>query len=274
MEARGSSKGASGFPLRPSGSVAAANGAPMLELVNVTKVYGRGETAVHALRGVNLRIGAGEFVAIMGPSGSGKSTMLHLLGCLDRPTSGQLLLEGRDVSRLPEPELARVRNRKIGFVFQQFHLIPRQTVLRNVEWPMIYAGAPRRRRRARALEVLERVGMAHRLSHLPAQLSGGERQRVAIARALVCEPAVILADEPTGNLDSANGAQILAIFEELHRRGHTVVVVTHDPEVAARARRIVRVRDGQLESSGDGEADGGGDGPARALGQGQLQAGG
>ncbi|MBE3597886.1 MAG: ABC transporter ATP-binding protein [Limnochordaceae bacterium] len=222
----------------------------VFQLVDVTKTYGRGESAVQALRGVSLTIGPGEFVAVTGRSGSGKSTLLHLMGCLDRPTAGHLFLEGQDVARLSEPELARIRNRRIGFVFQQFHLMARDTVLRNVEWPLIYAGVGARERRARALAVLERLGMQHRLRHLPSQLSGGERQRVAIARALVSDPAVILADEPTGNLDSANGAQILSILEDLNRDGRTVVIITHDPGVARRTRRILHMQDGTIIADG------------------------
>ena len=219
----------------------------VLELVSVTKVYGRGEGAVAALRDVSLTIRRGEYVAITGPSGSGKSTLMHLMGCLDRPTSGKVIVDGEDTTRLSEPRLAALRNRRIGFVFQAFHLIPRETVLRNVEWPLVYAGVPAHRRRERAMEVLARVGMSHRIRHLPQQLSGGERQRVAIARALVNDPAVILADEPTGNLDSANGEQVLALLEELNRQGRTVVVVTHDPGVARRAHRLIRMRDGRVE---------------------------
>lgn len=229
----------------------AADGVPMvLHLVGVTKIYGRGESAVAALREVDLAIRHGEYVAITGPSGSGKSTLMHLMGCLDRPTSGKVLIEGEDATRLSEPRLAALRNRRIGFVFQSFHLMPRETVLRNVEWPLIYAGVPPARRRERAMAVLAQVGMSHRVRHLPQQLSGGERQRVAIARALVNDPAVILADEPTGNLDSANGEQVLALLEELNGQGRTVVVVTHDMGVARRARRLIRMRDGRIEYDG------------------------
>lgn len=219
---------------------------PVYELEHVHKTYGRGDSAVAALVDVQLAIGPGDYVAIMGPSGSGKSTLLHLMGCLDRPTKGRILLEGKDVSRLREDDLALVRSRRIGFVFQQFHLMPHEDVVRNVEWPMVYAGVPARRRRERAVSVLESMGLGHRLHHLPAQLSGGERQRVAIARALVNDPAVILADEPTGNLDSAAGEQTLRILDGLNGEGRTVVVVTHDPDVAAHMDRVIRVRDGRV----------------------------
>ena len=239
-----------------------ADGVPaVVELVDVAKTYGRGESAVAALRGVSLAIRRGEFVAITGPSGSGKSTLMHLMGCLDRPTSGKVLVEGEDVTRLSEPRLAALRNRRIGFVFQSFHLMPRETVLRNVEWPLIYAGVPAARRRERAMAVLAQVGMSHRIHHLPQQLSGGERQRVAIARALVNDPAVILADEPTGNLDSANGEQVLALLEELNRQARTVVLVTHDMGVARRARRLIRMRDGRVEYDGSVELLSAGRGP-------------
>ncbi len=229
-------------------------GTAAIRLQGVSKVYGRGESAVVALRDVDLTIAPGEYVAITGPSGSGKSTLMHLLGCLDRPTSGKILIEEQDVTRLSEPRLAALRNRRIGFVFQSFHLMPRETVLRNVEWPLIYAGLPPARRRERALQVLSQVGMAHRVRHRPQELSGGERQRVAIARALVNDPAFILADEPTGNLDSANGEQVLALLEELNAQGRTVILVTHDMGIAHRARRLIRVRDGRVEYDGGASA--------------------
>ncbi|WP_405001321.1 ABC transporter ATP-binding protein [Geochorda subterranea] len=230
------------------------DGTAAIRLQGVSKVYGRGESAVVALRDVDLTVAPGEYVAITGPSGSGKSTLMHLLGCLDRPTSGKILIEGQDVTRLSEPRLAALRNRRIGFVFQSFHLMPRETVLRNVEWPLIYAGLPPARRRERALQVLSQVGMAHRVRHRPQELSGGERQRVAIARALVNDPAFILADEPTGNLDSANGEQVLALLEELNAQGRTVILVTHDMGIAHRARRLIRVRDGRVEYDGGASA--------------------
>jgi putative ABC transport system ATP-binding protein len=201
---------------------------------------------VQALRGVDLRIYPGEYVAIMGPSGSGKSTLMHILGLLDSPTRGSYLLAGEEVSKLSPARLATLRNRFIGFVFQAFNLLPRASVLRNVELPLLYAGVPGRERRERAMAMLARVGLADRAKHLPAQLSGGQRQRAAIARALVTEPSVLLADEPTGNLDQTTGAEIMGLFDELSSQGQTVVLVTHDPQVAAHARRLVRLVDGRI----------------------------
>ena len=218
---------------------------PLITARGLTKVYSLGRVKVAALRGVNLEIRSGEFVAIMGPSGSGKSTLMHILGCLDRPTAGQYLLDGSDVGRLGGRELARVRNRKVGFVFQTFNLMPRLTVDENVALPLKYRGGiSRKERRARAGRLLERLNLSDRVGHRPDELSGGQRQRVAIARALIGEPAILLADEPTGNLDSASGAEVLATFAELHGAGHTIILVTHEANVAARAQRIVEMSDG------------------------------
>mgnify|MGYP001592814803 CR=1 FL=1 len=219
---------------------------PVVALQEITKVYRMGRVAVPALGGVSLEIAPGEHVAIMGPSGSGKSTLMNLIGCLDRPTSGSYTLDGQDVSHMTEDEFADVRNRRIGFVFQTFNLLPRFSALRNVELPMLYAAVPRAERRRRALAALERVGLLPRVAHTPQELSGGEQQRVAIARALVNEPTILLADEPTGNLDSRSGEEILAIFQDLNARGMTIAMVTHDRDLAAHARRILFLRDGHL----------------------------
>jgi len=210
------------------------------------RVYGEGDVAVHALRGVDLVVEAGEYLAIMGPSGCGKSTLLNLLGCLDRPTRGAYALAGRDVSRLAPDERATVRNETLGFVFQDFHLLPRTTAVENVELPLNYGPSASGAQRRRAVEVLARVGLAGREGSTPRELSGGQQQRVAIARALVAQPALLLADEPTGNLDSETSAEILALLDELHRNGLTILVVTHDADVAARAQGILRMRDGRI----------------------------
>jgi putative ABC transport system ATP-binding protein len=220
---------------------------PAVQVIDVTLDYILGKTVVNALRGIRLEIDQGEFISIMGPSGSGKSTLMHLIGCLDTPTSGSLLLEGEDVSKLNESELAHIRNRKIGFVFQQFNLLTKMTILENVMTPLMYAGIPLGERRARAAELLDRVGLSDRLRHRPAELSGGQRQRVAIARALVQRPSIILADEPTGALDTDTGRTILGLFEQINAEGKTVIVVTHDPEVGSFCRRSIHLRDGLLE---------------------------
>ena len=217
----------------------------MIELDSINKTYQMGEVAVQALREVSCRIEKGEMVAVMGPSGCGKSTLMHIMGCLDTPTSGKYFLDGADVSGLSDSQLAGVRNKKIGFVFQTFNLIPRTSALANVELPLLYGNTSNGNKQAR--EALERVGMGHRAAHMPNQLSGGEQQRVAIARALVNNPSIILADEPTGNLDSRSSLEIIAILERLNREdGITIVVVTHEAEIAARARRIISLRDGQI----------------------------
>jgi putative ABC transport system ATP-binding protein len=222
---------------------------PVIEVQDVERVYRLGEDVeVRALAGVSLRIARGEFVAIMGSSGSGKSTLMHILGCLDAPTGGRYLLDGVDVRDIPEDELADLRNRKIGFVFQSFNLVARTTALANVELPLAYAGLGRRERRARAIAALAAVGMEDRLHHLPSELSGGQQQRAAVARAIVTDPAIVLADEPTGNLDSRSTEEILGIFARLNAEGRTVVLITHESDVAARAWRVVRLGDGRVLS--------------------------
>ncbi len=219
---------------------------PIIEARDVWKVYGEGPSRVEALRGVSIALEEGDFVAIMGPSGSGKSTLMHILGLLDVPTRGSVYVEGRDVSKLSEEERARIRRHVVGFVFQQFNLVPYLTALENVELPMILAGVPRAKRRERALELLRLVDVAHRAHHFPRQMSGGEQQRVAIARALANDPKVVLADEPTGNLDSERGKRVMETFTRLNRMGKTIVVVTHDPEVAAYAEKVYRIKDGRI----------------------------
>jgi putative ABC transport system ATP-binding protein len=221
-------------------------GGRVIELDRVTKVYRTGTISVAALRGVNLTIDEGEYVAVIGPSGSGKSTLMHILGCLDIPTSGDYHLAGEDVSHMSEAALAEVRNRRIGFVFQQFNLLASMTAWQNVELPLVYAGVTRAERKERALEALARVGLAGRVHHRPGELSGGQQQRVAVARALVTEPDLILADEPTGNLDSVSAADVLRLIGELHESGSTLVLITHDAEVASAANRVVGIRDGLL----------------------------
>jgi putative ABC transport system ATP-binding protein len=233
----------------------------LIEIRDLHKVYRLGSEQVNALQGVDLDVSEGEYVALSGPSGSGKSTLMHLIGCLDTPTSGRYRLAGQDVSDLGDAELAAIRNRQIGFVFQTFNLLPRASALHNVEMPLIYGGLRGRERKKRAREALERVGLGDRSHHKPNELSGGQRQRVAIARALVVNPSILLADEPTGNLDTATGESIMELFEELHRDGQTIILVTHEHDIAKRARRHIVLRDGKLESDdnvGDGTGDGNG----------------
>jgi putative ABC transport system ATP-binding protein len=228
-------------PLRPVGEI-------VIEIGDVTKLYKMGEEIIHALRGVSLDIHRNEYLAIMGPSGSGKSTLMNMLGCLDTPTAGHYEFNGRSVAHMSDDELAEIRNREIGFVFQTFNLLPRSHALHNVELPLIYAGVPPHLRQERAMQALENVGLGNRVHHKPNELSGGQRQRVAIARALVNHPSIILADEPTGNLDSKTGVEIMALFEQLYEAGNTIIVVTHEEDIARHARRIVRLRDGLIES--------------------------
>ena len=218
----------------------------LIELAGVRKTYDTGTLQVEALRGVDARIEEGEYVAVTGPSGSGKSTLMHILGCLDVPTSGSYHLAGEDVSELSEARLAEVRNRRIGFVFQQFNLLPSLNAWRNVELPLLYAGVPRQHRKERALAALDKVGLGDRAEHRPGELSGGQQQRVAVARALVTDPALILADEPTGNLDSGSTGEVLALLDELSALGRTIVLITHERDVASRAGRVLAVRDGEI----------------------------
>lgn len=220
----------------------------IIHIKDLTKVYQMGQTEVHALAGVTFDVMENEYIAIMGPSGSGKSTLMNMIGCLDTPTSGEYILNDNRVSEMDDAELAEVRNREIGFVFQTFNLLPRTTCLANVELPLIYAGMKSSARKERAKEVLEKVGLGDRIDHKPNELSGGQRQRVAIARALVNGPSIILADEPTGNLDTKTGEEIMQLFEELYRQGNTIIVVTHEQEIADHARRVVRLRDGIIET--------------------------
>jgi putative ABC transport system ATP-binding protein len=222
----------------------------LIDIRDITKVYVMGQEKVHALSGVTLGIERGEYAAIMGPSGSGKSTLMNLIGCLDTPTSGSYVLNGREVARMTDDELAAIRNQEIGFVFQTFNLLPRTTAVQQVELPLVYSGLARRERRERAVQALEAVGLGDRMKHHPNEMSGGQRQRVAVARALVNNPSILLADEPTGNLDSATGAEIMALFDELNSRGNTIVLVTHEEDIAAHARRIVRLLDGKVRDDG------------------------
>ncbi|MEP6602835.1 MAG: ABC transporter ATP-binding protein [Spartobacteria bacterium] len=227
--------------VRPAGAV-------VIDIENITKEYVMGEETVRALRGVTLQIHRNEYMAIMGPSGSGKSTLMNMLGCLDTPSSGRYEFNGKNVAEMDDDELAAIRNREIGFVFQTFNLLPRSTSLRNVELPLIYAGVHPEAREERATQTLADVGLGDRIHHKPNELSGGQRQRVAIARALVNKPSIILADEPTGNLDSKTGEEIMALFEDLYQRGNTIILVTHERDIAAHARRTVHLRDGLIES--------------------------
>ncbi|MCO1603158.1 ABC transporter ATP-binding protein [Desulfosporosinus nitroreducens] len=219
----------------------------MINLKGIKKIYANGDIKVAALGGVDLHVGEGEFVAIMGPSGSGKSTMMNILGCLDTPTEGEYFLDGTDVAKATGDDLSVIRNRKIGFVFQGFNLLPRTMAVENVELPMLYAGMGGKERRTRAIAALESVGLGDRIHHRPKELSGGQQQRVAIARALVTNPSIILADEPTGNLDSRSSEEVMAIFQRLHAQGNTIIIVTHEPDIAEFTQRIVRFRDGHIE---------------------------
>ena len=220
----------------------------LIETVDLWKTYIMGTEEIHALRGVSISIESGEYVAIMGPSGSGKSTLMNLIGCLDTPSKGSYLLNGNQVSQMNDNELARIRNEEIGFVFQTFNLLPRATALHNVELPLVYAGVPAKDRQNRATQALQKVELGDRITHRPNELSGGQRQRVAIARALVNNPSILLADEPTGNLDSKTGLEIMGLFERLHKAGNTIVLVTHEADVAAYAYRAIHIRDGQVEN--------------------------
>ncbi|HEY6573125.1 MAG TPA: ABC transporter ATP-binding protein [Candidatus Eisenbacteria bacterium] len=232
----------------PAGAPTPPTDGALIDIRDVRKIYVMGTNEVRALDGVDLQVQKGEYLAIMGPSGSGKSTLMNMIGCLDTPTSGSYKLRGTEIREREDDELARIRNQEIGFIFQTFNLLPRADALHNVELPLIYAGKPAKERRARAKELLDLVGLGDRMHHRPNELSGGQRQRVAIARALVNNPSIVLADEPTGNLDTKTGHEIMTLLEEIHRKGNTVILVTHEEEVAALAHRIVRLRDGLIES--------------------------
>ena len=228
-------------------SLSKNNSEAVLELKDIFKTYTSGNTTFNALDGVSLKIKKGEFVSITGPSGSGKSTLMHVVGLLDNPTSGQVLLEGRDISKLKEEQLAKIRNVTLGFVFQQFNLLAKTSSLENVMLPLLYSDVPKNKRKSLALEMLAKVGLIDKLKNTPAQLSGGQQQRVAIARALVNNPKIILADEPTGNLDSKSGKEIILLFHQLHHEGRTIILVTHDPDIAKQAQRMIIIKDGKLE---------------------------
>jgi putative ABC transport system ATP-binding protein len=225
-----------------------SDAAPVIQLENISKVYILGKVLIPAVKSVTLTISRNEYVALMGPSGSGKSTLMNVIGCLDTPTKGRYVLSGQEVGRLTDDELAEIRNNEIGFIFQTFNLMPRLTALENVALPLVYAGVSKRKRTQRAEHVLEQVGLADRMTHKPNELSGGQRQRVAVARALVNNPSLILADEPTGNLDTKTSEEIMALFDDIHGQGNTIVIVTHEEDIAKRARRIIRLRDGEVES--------------------------
>ena len=244
-----------------------AGRARVLELEGITKVYGEGDAALEVLHGLDILVEEGEFVGIVGASGSGKTTLMNIIGCLDRPTRGRYVLNGEEVERLDDDRLSLVRNRSIGFVFQSFNLIPQMTVLENVELPLFYSRTPRGERRGRCLELIEAVGLGHRVGHYPTQLSGGECQRVAIARALVNQPALLLTDEPTGNLDSKNGDEVLKIFHDLHATGRTILMVTHNPEIAHELPRVIEMRDGSVLTD-----TGAGTGMPRAVASGEASA--
>lgn len=225
-------------------------GKPIIQIKDLMKTYKLGGETVHALNNVSIEIDKGEFLAIIGPSGSGKSTLMNMIGCLDRPQSGKYLMAGKDIGKMNDNQLATIRNQKIGFIFQNFNLLTKLTALENVELPLLYSGVPTKERRVRALESLQKVGLKERSEHLPTQLSGGQQQRVAIARALVGNPAILLADEPTGALDSKTSKEILAIMKELNELGHTIILITHDLEIAKQAKRMVSIQDGQLQENG------------------------